>query len=303
MAAGNYRPSLSSNGTVLRCAFEDSNSSLSEHGLVDERELLVIRAVISEARDGVLNQGLAAITCSVIHVPDWSTISIQRVTSPSSSQDVLTVGRDGSTTWYDESMRMRAVPEFRRSDLESVVTLWLSSSRCGDQGTYTCVVEGSGVRRRSHTKLRVFAPPAHPSLSLPSLILQDSKAQLDISCDVTNLGRPRATMTLERKLPHETGFTSLTFDDVTRVENGACMTSARGIYKTLVSRDLNGTIYRCVVRPAPGSGHLFEPTWAEETLSLIPGDICESRGATLLPHPSQCRHFLQCSPGSAAMLL
>lgn len=120
-----------------------------------------LSAVIVQSANGFLNKGLAGVSCSVIHMNNWSEIILRRYISQTASVDVLSVTADGSLTWHDLSLTSRAISNFRFTSMEAVLEIWIFVLKCADEGAYTCTVNGPTHLKDGHAVLKVYGRPCH----------------------------------------------------------------------------------------------------------------------------------------------
>ena len=115
------------------------------------------------------------------------------------------------------------------------------------------------------------ARPDPPELTLPSDIFDDNKSHVEVLCGSTSLGRPRSSISLERKLPGEADFSKVDFDAVKKREHSSCVTSERGYYVIAPSHSVNGTVFRCVMTSSEEDGGAGGMS-VEKTLTVIPSE-------------------------------
>ncbi|GFN79029.1 hypothetical protein PoB_000553500 [Plakobranchus ocellatus] len=269
-----------------------------------------ISAVFLEPIHGALNEGLAGLACSVIHVSDWTHMRIRRHSWGALYDDVIEVTPDSQVTWHDESLRKRALTDFRSTALPLLAELyvWIYDLQCADENSYKCEVKRSGedTVMAGGNFLTVHVRASAPALVVPTAVVE-SQAQkpMQITCEAI-LGRPRGALTLKRKFRHEKHFRSVTFSTTTMKETEACLVRQKGVFNIAASdiATYNGSRWVCQVIPsARALNRLNEVTVSDvQEFFVVPGDICAGHVHSFLPHPLQyCKHYLHCGQGTTSV--
>ncbi|KAH9491786.1 hypothetical protein Btru_029500, partial [Bulinus truncatus] len=252
--------------------------------------------VIAQTNHGIINHGLARVTCSVSNRVLWSEIIIQRNRSSEPADEILTVNNKGQLTWKDAALKTRALTHFSSSSHRDVLDVWIYVLKCNDHGTYTCVVRNASVELTKSTDFFVYGRPERPALIVPGTSVEGSNDTAIVQCEA-NLGRPVATLTLKRKLMGESEFSSVPFTQVRNSSYSSCLEKWNGQYWIQNPERLNGSVFRCEVTPPP---HLEELLKSEKLLSeeknyfVLSNKTCADVTSSLLPHPHDCQLFVEC---------
>ncbi|GFR68631.1 hypothetical protein ElyMa_002026800 [Elysia marginata] len=285
-----------------------------------------VQAVFLEPVNGALDEGLAGLACSIIHVKDWTHMRIRRHSWGAFYDDMVEVNSEGQVTWHDDSLRSRAITDFRTSTSPQLAELyvWIYDLECDDEDSYKCEVDREEEDSMSSGHLlKVYARASTPVLKVPTTAVEgQDDGLLEITCEAT-LGRPRGSLTLKRKFMDEADFLPVSFSITTMQDKGACLVQQKGVY-TISEEELltyNASRWLCDVTPSTGAlRHLNQVTVSEEkALFVVPGSIshvqhlhytgsishvhhlhhtgsiCGGQPHHLLPHPVYgCEHFLHC---------
>ena len=92
---------------------------------------------------GALDEGLAGLACSIIHIRDWTRMRIRRHSWGAFYDDIVEVNAEGQVTWHDDSLRRRSLTDFRTSALPLLAELyiWIYELECADEDSYKCEVD------------------------------------------------------------------------------------------------------------------------------------------------------------------
>ncbi|RUS90991.1 hypothetical protein EGW08_001208 [Elysia chlorotica] len=268
-----------------------------------------VEAVFLEPIHGTLGDGLAGLACSVIHVRDWTRMRIRRHSWGAFYDDVVEVNSEGQVTWHDDSLRKRALTDFRSSASPQLAELyvWIYELECGDEDSYKCEVDREEEESMTGGHLlKVYARASPPVLAVPTTAVEgQGREPVEIKCEAT-LGRPRGTLTLKRKLQREDEFRPVAFSLTTMQDVGACLIRQKSSF-TIPKEEVfahNSSQWVCEVRPSEGTlDYLSEAASSgHQELYIVPDDICIGQFQELLPHPVYgCKHFLHCGDAETSV--
>jgi hypothetical protein len=103
---------------------------------------LPIKGLEMSTADAYLNEGVTLLTCRLLHIGSWSSISIYKYGSDVSKTKVLTVYGGSSNVTVEEAVkhRLRATVD-KPSKYEVLITLWVYSLGCQDEGLFSCAAD------------------------------------------------------------------------------------------------------------------------------------------------------------------
>lgn len=92
--------------------------------------------------DAYLNEGVTLLSCRLLHVGTWTCISVFKHGAEGSRSRVLVAYNDSNTPVIEKevSNRLRATTD-RPSKYEVVITLWMYSLGCEDEGEFSCTAD------------------------------------------------------------------------------------------------------------------------------------------------------------------
>ncbi|BFZ00553.1 hypothetical protein BsWGS_03592 [Bradybaena similaris] len=249
--------------------------------------------VTFQPRNGFVAEGLTGLVCSLRDVSDWSEIVIGRAGASTDSEDVLTVTRNGTVTWYDASLRKRAIANLHLGSDSDVLEVWVYVLKCADAGNYTCAVRGPTPFHNAHAQLIVYVHPESPTLTVPGSVVEGHDQTVEITCEA-RLGVPAAALTLKMKPPHQQTFEAVNFTDAPAETTGGCTAPVSRSYVMPASKMVNQTVFRCEVTSSSEIHKHVQLASDEKRLFVLSATVCQGAGSTLLLHPGDCRLFIQC---------
>lgn len=110
--------------------------------------------------DAYLNEGVTLLTCRLLHIGSWSSISVYKYVSKVNKTRILTVydGSSNVTVEQEVSRRIRATVD-KPSKYEVVITLWVYSLGCQDEGIFSCAADVPFAVPEAFGRLNIKSKP------------------------------------------------------------------------------------------------------------------------------------------------
>lgn len=92
--------------------------------------------------DAYLNEGVTLLSCRLLHVGTWTSISVFNHNANGNKSRLLIAYNDSSTPVIEKSVssRLRATTD-KPSKYEVLITLWMYSLGCDDEGNFSCTAD------------------------------------------------------------------------------------------------------------------------------------------------------------------
>eukprot|EP00105_Crassostrea_gigas_P010531 XP_011425843.1 PREDICTED: uncharacterized protein LOC105327213 isoform X1 [Crassostrea gigas] len=248
--------------------------------------------------DAYLNEGVTLLSCRLLHVGTWTSISVFKHGAEGSRSRVLVAYNDSNTPVIEKevSNRLRATTD-RPSKYEVVITLWMYSLGCEDEGEFSCTADVPFAVPEAFGRLNIIAKPDVPSVMLPTEIIDGREPREWVRC-TGNVGYPKGKMYWEIRMKGEKEFSKqFPFQTKRDSENTTnCKTYVTNEFRFTPNAKHDGMEVRCVVEnpdTMPDGRRLY----TTQEIHVIPGNFCEGVSRDKRPHPNNCHQYIQCHDG------
>lgn len=248
--------------------------------------------------DAYLNEGVTLLSCRLLHVGTWTSISVFKHGAKGDRSRVLVAYNDSSTPVIEKevSNRLRATTD-APSKYEVVVTLWMYSLGCEDEGQFSCTADVPFAVPEAYGRLNILAKPDVPSVMLPTEIIDDREPREWVRC-TGNVGYPKGKMYWEIRMKGEKEFSKqFPFQTKRDSENTTnCKTYVTNEFRFTPNAKHDGMEVRCVVEnpdTMPDGRRLY----TTQEIHVIPGNFCAGVSRDKRPHPNNCHQYIQCHDG------
>ncbi|XP_050404149.1 uncharacterized protein LOC126820322 [Patella vulgata] len=237
-------------------------------------------------------KGAASISCRLINFEEWQTIFLmKRDNQIDIHQILLTFDRQRKVIWFNKHLESRSLTKVKISRYDVTFQLWIYGLQCSDKGLFACRASSGSRNLEAERFLEVSAKPEPPEMLLPLTLVNGSSKRNNITCSA-DVGFPPGNLILSKRLPYESLFHDIVFDHLTKVtEKDQCTTTVKGEYFVSGEDSLNGTLIKCEVRNASG----IPSVSVNDTLYVLKKSECKERKGGYIPHPNDCRYFIQCA--------
>ncbi|KAL3848300.1 hypothetical protein ACJMK2_019168 [Sinanodonta woodiana] len=291
-----YTPSREGNGTLLKCQVINTKVP-SLQDLSDVGEIKVLPALTMTSTVAFLKEGVTSIRCRLLHLGEWSHITIWKIRTNGNKTKVLTADRKVGPAIYETFMKDRIFADIVSSRYEVEVNLWIYVITCEDQGRYTCTADVPFELPEAEGEIILKVKPDAPIISAPVDVIENHPTHGLFSCKA-NVGHPKGNLVWKVKFKNETEFQDLPFNQTVREEKFNCSQIVERSFTILPSMEQNGMELKCEV-DNPNTlpdGHTLV---SMETIHVIPGNFCAgNKDNKLVAHPHDCRKYVHCIEGT-----
>ncbi|XP_062618598.1 uncharacterized protein LOC134280195 isoform X2 [Saccostrea cucullata] len=248
--------------------------------------------------DAYLNEGVTLLSCRLLHVGAWTSISIYKHASNGNTSRILIAYNDSANPEVEKevSHRFRATID-KPSKYEVNITLWVYSLECGDEGQFSCTAVVPFAVPEAFGRLNIKAKPDVPTITIPTEIIDSREPREWFKCE-GNVGYPKGKMYWEIRLRGSAEFTSqIPFQNKPDHENTTdCKSFVTNEFRFTPNRKHDGMEVRCVVEnkdTMPNGRKLY----TTKEIHVIPANFCAGVSRDKRAHPNNCYQYIQCHDG------
>ncbi|KAK3602483.1 hypothetical protein CHS0354_022349 [Potamilus streckersoni] len=244
-----------------------------------------------------LKEGVTSIRCRLLHLGEWSHITIWKIRPNGNKTKVLTVDRKVGTAIYETFMKDRIFADIVSTRYEVEVNLLIYVLTCEDEGWYRCTADVPFELPEAEGEIIVKVKPEAPIISAPVDVIENHPTQGLFSCKA-NVGHPQGNLVWKVKYKNETEFKVLPYSQTVREEVFNCSQIVERSFTILPSMEQNGMELKCEV-DNPNTLPAGHTLVSMETIYVIPGNFCAGNNDNkLVAHPHDCRKYVHCIEGT-----
>ncbi|XP_061167653.1 uncharacterized protein LOC133176554 [Saccostrea echinata] len=248
--------------------------------------------------DAYLNEGVTLLSCRLLHVGAWTSISIYKHASNGNKSRILIAYNDSTNPEVEKevSHRFRATID-KPSKYEVNITLWVYSLECKDEGQFSCTADVPFAVPEAFGRLNIKAKPDVPSITIPTEIIDSREPREWFKCE-GNVGYPKGKMYWEIRLRGNAEFTNqIPFQTKRDHENTTnCKSYVTNEFRFTPNKKHDGMEVRCVVEnqdTMPSGRRLY----TTKKIHVIPANFCAGISRDKRAHPNNCYQYIQCHDG------
>ncbi|KAK3095151.1 hypothetical protein FSP39_010830 [Pinctada imbricata] len=243
-----------------------------------------------------LNEGVTSLTCRLQHVGRWSGLQIYRETS--TGRSVLLVvkysPKGPPIKIMPDTIKHRYFSVVNTKRYEVDVMLWIYKLNCNDNGQYKCRADIPFELPDVVGFVNLIVKPETPVISAPTEIVDGRGLRENFTCKA-NVGYPGGNLYWEMRPAGRRNFTrNLPFIIEEKIDERNCSRQISKEFSLIPSPKFDGLELRCVVENE-NALEREQFLMTEYVINVIPADTCNTNSSGPLPHPSDCRQYIQCT--------